>query len=273
MAHEDAQQQRLLGLLRRHGWNSTSFQVIEPECRYWFDPESDAAVAYIDTGLAWVVAGAPIAPIDRCAAVTERFAEEARRHRRRIVFFAAESRFLRCAPMRSLPIGEQPSWDPRLWGERHRGHRGLKEQLRRARAKGVTVVRVSSAEAAGAMRPRLEQLIGRWMAARAMPPMSFLVALEPFVFPEERRYYIARVADRLVGLLIAVPVYGRNGWFFEDILRDPASPNGTTELMIDFAMRDVAAEGCEFVTLGLAPLAGTERWQRVTRRLLRGGAF
>ena len=50
----DEQRQRLLGLLRRHGWNSTSFQVIEPECRYWFDPDSDAAVAYLDTGFARV---------------------------------------------------------------------------------------------------------------------------------------------------------------------------------------------------------------------------
>lgn len=40
--------------------------------------------------------------------------------------------------------------------------------------------------------------------------------------------------------------------------------------MIDAAMRDVAAEGGEFVTLGLAPLAGTEGWQRVARRLMRG---
>lgn len=270
MAHEHAQQQRLLDLLRRHGWNSTSFQVIEPDCHYWFDLESDAAVAYLDTGAAWVVAGAPIAPIDRCGEVTERFAGEAKRHGKRIVFFATEPRFLQCAPMRSLAIGEQPSWDPRLWEERHRGHRSLKEQLRRARAKGVAVVRVPPHEAAGAMRPQLERLIGRWLAARAMPPMSFLVALEPFIAPEERRYYVARVADKLAGLLIAVPVYGRNGWFFENILRDPGSPNGTTEMMIDAAMRDVAAEGCEFVTLGLAPLAGTEVWQRVIRRLLRG---
>ena len=108
--------QRLLGLLRRHGWNSTSFQVLEPECHYWFDAEGDAAVAYLDTGFAWVAAGAPIAPIDRCAGVTQRFAEEARRRGRRIVFFATEPRFLRCAPMRSLAIGEQPSWGPARLG-------------------------------------------------------------------------------------------------------------------------------------------------------------
>lgn len=270
MNPEDPQRRRLLDLLRRHGWNATSFQAIEPGFRYWFDPEGDAAVAYLDTGRAWVVAGAPIAAIERCAAVGKRFAEEAGRQDRRVVFFATEPRFLEAAPMRSLAIGEQPSWDPRSWVERHRGHRSLKEQLRRARAKGVSVARVPSVEAAGTMRPELERLIARWLAARPMPPMSFLVALEPFVFPEERRYYAARVGEHAVGLLVAVPVYERGGWFFEDILRDPASPKGTTEMMIDAAMRDVADEGCTFVTLGLAPLAGSEPWVRFTRKLLRG---
>ncbi|MBV9494066.1 MAG: DUF2156 domain-containing protein [Acidobacteria bacterium] len=212
MVSEDPLRRRLLGLLRRHGWNATSFQVVELELRYWFDPEDDAAVAYYDTGFAWVVAGAPIASIDRCAEVTRRFADEARRRRKRIVFFAIEPRFLNSVPMRSLAIGEQPSWDPRLWTERHRGHRGLKEQLRRARAKGVAVERIASEDAIGAMRPQLERIITRWLAARAMPPMSFLVAIQPFLFAEERRYYAGWVAGELVGLLVAVPVYGRNGW-------------------------------------------------------------
>jgi lysylphosphatidylglycerol synthetase-like protein (DUF2156 family) len=268
---EDPQRHRLLRLLRRHGWNATSFQSVEPEFRYWFAPDGEAAVAYLDTGKAWVVAGAPIAPVERCAAVAEQFAADASRHRRRVAFFATEPRFLEVAPMRSLVIGEQPSWDPRSWTDRQRGHRSLKEQLRRGRAKGVSVVRVSSGEAAGAMRPELERLIARWLAARPMPPMSFLVELEPFVFPEERRYYTARDArGAFIGLLVAVPVYGRGGWFFEDILRDPASPQGTTELMIDAAMRDLAGEGCSFVTLGLAPLAGADPWHRITRRALRG---
>src|SRR5690606_35736563 len=48
----------------------------------------------------------------------------------------------------------------------------------------------------------------------------------------------------------------RRGWLFEDLLRDPEAPNGTTELLFDEAMRAAAAEGSRYVTLGLAPLAG-----------------
>jgi phosphatidylglycerol lysyltransferase len=261
---------RLLVLLKQYGWNATSFQVVETDFRYWFDSKGDAAVAFLDTGGAWVVAGAPIGPVERIDEIASRFAAEARRRRKRIAYFAVEPRFLDQVRMSSAPIGEQPWWDPRSWDERHRGHRGLKEQLRRARAKGVTVTRVPSSVAANELRPELERLIDRWLTTRVMPPMSFLVALEPFVCADERRFYVARSKGRAIGLLVAVPVYDRGGWFFEDILRDPQAPNGTTELMIDTAMRDVAADGCSFVTLGLAPLAGDAPWLRTTRNLMRG---
>jgi phosphatidylglycerol lysyltransferase len=262
--------QKLLVLLRRHGWNATSFQAVETEFTYWFHPDDDAAVAYVDTGAAWVVAGAPVASLDRTAAVVADFIAEAQRHRKRVAFFAVEPRFIEATQLPSLNIGQQPWWDPRLWSERHRGHRRFKEQLRRARAKQVIVTRVDPAQATGEMRGDLDLLIARWLRSRNMPPMSFLVALEPFVLAEERRYYVARLNDAVAGLLVAVPVFDRGGWFFEDILRDPDAPNGTTELMIDRAMRDAGDEGSPYVTLGLAPLAGEAAWLRTTRRLMHG---
>ena len=61
-AESAGQRARALQLLKRYGWNATSFQVLEPGVCYWFDPAREACVAYVDTGRAWVVAGAPIAP-------------------------------------------------------------------------------------------------------------------------------------------------------------------------------------------------------------------
>jgi len=90
-----------------------------------------------------------------------------------------------------------------------------------------------------------------------MAPMGFLVDVQPFDFPEERRYYFVAERDGVVlGFLAAVPVYGRGGWFFEDFLRDPRHPTATAELLIDAGMRRAAEDGSGYVTLGLAPLAG-----------------
>ena len=60
---------RVLELLRKHGWNATSFQILEPGFSYFF--ADDAVVGYVDTGSAWVAAGAPIAPPARVAEVID----------------------------------------------------------------------------------------------------------------------------------------------------------------------------------------------------------
>lgn len=249
---------RVLALLRRHGWNATSFQILEPGFRYWFDGDR-GCVAYVDTGGAWVAAGAPIAEDASLPKLSRRFIEDARRARRRAVFFAVEERFVEAVGLPSLPVGEQPVWDPSRWDETLRSSKSLREQIRRSKAKQVRVRQVSAEEIAGAqqgVRVEVERLIARWVASRQMAQMGFLVELHPFSYPDERRYFVAEQQGRVVGFLSVVPVYERGGWFLEDLLRDPTAPNGTAELLVDAAMRQLGAEGCSYATLGLAPLAG-----------------
>src|SRR5689334_123426 len=87
------ERQKVLALLRELGWNATSFQILEPGFRYWFAAEH-ACVAYVDTGRAWVAAGAPLAEFARLSAVADDFERAAREAGRRAVLFATEARFI-----------------------------------------------------------------------------------------------------------------------------------------------------------------------------------
>jgi len=248
---------RVLALLARHGWNTTSFQVLEPGNRYWFG--DDACVAYVEAGHVWVTSGAPIAARERLAEVADAFIAAAREAGRKAVFFGVEAPFVEAATnLVGFKIGEQPVWDPQTWSNTLRSSRSLREQLRRARAKNVTVRVVDSAELGPgtALREAVTTLVERWLASRPMAPMGFLVNIEPFAFATHRRYFIAEREGRVVGFLAAVPIYGRAGWFFEDLLRVPEAPNGTVELLVDFGMTTVAQDGARFATLGMVPLAG-----------------
>jgi phosphatidylglycerol lysyltransferase len=253
--------ERALALLKRHGWNATSFQILEPGFRYWFDGD-DACVAYVDTGRAWVAAGAPVAPPDALATTAARFVAAARAAGRRAAFFATEERFRetsRGMGLAALPIGEQPVWDPAAWAATIDATASLRAQLRRARGKGVSLRALAAEELAderGTTRRAIDDLIRRWLAGRPLPPMGFLVQVHAFSHPGERRCFVAEREGRVIGFLAAVPVYARGGWLFEDLLRDPAAPNGTSELLVDAAMRAAAAAGSRYVTLGLAPLSG-----------------
>jgi phosphatidylglycerol lysyltransferase len=259
MSQLDAARRRVLAVLRRHGWNATSFQVLEPGFRYWFADE-DAAVAYVDTGRAWVAAGAPLTAQERLAEIAEGFHRQAQAAGRRVAFFGVEQRMVEALPWPSLLIGEQPEWDAEGWSEALRASSGLREQLRRARAKGVrvkTATRDELASSTSPLRRALEDLVAAWLRRREMAPMGFLVQVDPLTLLEDHRVHLAEQDGRLVAFLTAAPIFGRPGWLLQNLIRAPGAPNGTTELLVDHAMRAAESEADgAMVTLGLAPLAG-----------------
>ena len=89
--------------------------------------------------------------------------------------------------------------------------------------------------------------------------------------PSDRAVRRRAGAGALVGFLAVAPIYARDGWLLQDLLRDPDAPNGTAELLVDAAMRAAPARGQPLVTLGLAPLAGdVPAPLRLARRAGRG---
>lgn len=262
---------RVLELVRAHGWNATAFQTLERDYAYAF--YGDACVAYVETAGARVAAGAPIAAEAELASVAAAFVRDARAVGKRCCFVATEDRFCRATrdELRTLAIGEQPVWDPRGWAAHLRTHRSLREQLRRARAKGVRVRLLEPRELDdGAVRDAIEGIVARWLASRELAPLEFLVRVDPFTFPTDRRCFVAELGDAIVGFAAAIPVPARAGWFIEDLLRDADAPNGTTESLVDAVMRWAEQSGCEWLTLGLAPLSGEVRgFLRLARE--RGG--
>ncbi|MCC2671892.1 MAG: hypothetical protein K0Q72_4363 [Armatimonadetes bacterium] len=257
---------RALALIKRYGWNATSFQALEPGLRYWFAPADDACVAYADTGRAWVAAGAPLGAEERFPEIVAAFLAAAAQARRRACFFGTERRFERLVSLPSLAIGEQPVWNPSEWPSVLRSSRSLREQLRRAAARGVTVrqVRPDELDDPGSpLRAAIQQLVDEWLRGRRMAPLEFLVQVDLFSYREARRILVAERDGAVIGFLAMVPVYARRGWLLEDLLRAPGSPNGTAELLVDHAMRAAAENGGTYATLGLAPLSGNvSRWLR-----------
>lgn len=253
----DGDRLRALELLRRHGFDVTSFQLLAPGYRYFFD--EDGFVAFVDTGSAWVAGGGPVASHARRPLLAVSFAAAAAVNRRRASFFAVGEMFCDRTNLPRIRVGEQPFWDPSRWSSVLAESASLRYQIRRATSKGVKVRRVSAAEIAdvdGATRRAVETLARAWLDAKPLAPMGFLVELAPFELPEERLYIVAEVEGEVVGFLAAAPIYARDGWLVENLLRVHDAPNGTGELLVDSAMRTAAESGSSMLTLGLAPLAG-----------------
>lgn len=240
-----------------NGWNSTSFQIVNPGIRRWFSSAGDAVVGFADAGRVRVVAGAPVCDKARLADVAAEFEKDAANKGQHVCYFGAESRletiYSRSNEHTKFLLGAQPSWYPNNWAEIIARHKSLRAQLNRARNKGVTISEWSTES--GCENPSLLRVLHEWLGSKGLPPLHFTVESDTLSRLENRRVFVAESPNGVVGFIVLSPIAKRNGWLFEQFPHSPGAPNGTVELMIDSAMRSLAADGYKYATLGLSPLS------------------
>ncbi len=244
-------------LVLAHGWNSTSFQIVNPGIRRWFSEDGDAVVGYVPAKRMRIVVGAPVCEKEKLAAVSKAFEQDAEREGFKACYFGAEARLedavVRDGRHSEFLIGAQPVWHPRDWDTIVASHRTLRSQVNRARNKGVIVEEWSVERAAN--NTQLGELLAAWLESKGLPPLHFMVETDTLARLEHRRIFVARSGEEIVGFVVLSPVPNRKGWLFEQFPHRPGAANGTVELMIDTAMRRLAADGAEYVTLGISPLS------------------
>lgn len=252
-AHSEARD-----LVLKHGWNSTAYQILNPGIQYWFSADAQAVIGYVRYGAHVLVAGAPVCSRESLASVVNEFETACSAQNRKVCYVCAGHRLrdeLAGTGLHSaVPIGAQPVWNPVEWTALVSARSSLRAQLHRAHNKHVTVVSLDPHRAAA--DPELAAVLKEWLRHRALPPLHFLTepdALHGVV--DDRLVLAARRHDKVVAYLVASPIPARNGYLIEELVRSSAAPNGTSELLIDAAIRAFAKEGCSYVTLGLVALA------------------
>jgi phosphatidylglycerol lysyltransferase len=244
-------------ILLEHGWNTTCFQILNPGIRHWFSRHSDAVAGFVSSNSYRVVGGAPACALERLVDVTTEFESDAAKVGERVCYFLAEARLestLAGSPDHSFVLlGAQPVWNPAHWSEIIRTNKSLRAQLNRARNKHVTVSEWPIERARN--NPELIDCLDAWLDSKGLPPLHFMVESDTLGRLENRRVFVAERKGDVVGFVILSPVPVRKGWLTEQFPHRPGSPNGTVELMMDTAFRAIAADKCEYITLGLSPLS------------------
>jgi phosphatidylglycerol lysyltransferase len=244
-------------LVLRHGWNATAYQIVNPGIELWFSQTCEAVIGFVRARNTLVVAGAPVCASEQLADVAKEFEQAASREGKRVCYFGAEARLeslYRGAATHSMVLlGAQPIWRPLNWLKVVSRRASLRAQFNRARNKSVSVSEWPSSQAA--KHPALQTCLQEWLATRGLPPMHFLVEPQTLERLADRRVFVAEQRGQVVGFLVASPIPRRNGWLIEQIIRGRSAPNGTAELMIDAAVREMAEEESEYLTLGLSPLS------------------
>lgn len=249
--------ERARSIVLTHGWNSTSFQIVNPGIDRWFSHEGDAVIGYVTANRMRIVVGAPVCDERRLQDISAEFEEEASRAGERVCYFGAEARLesiYKGSPTHTrFLLGAQPIWLLSEWPEIVSADRSLRAQLNRARNKGLTVSEwpISRAD----RHPELSECLQEWLATKGLPPLHFMVESDTLARLDGRRVFVAEQSGAVQGFVVLSPVAKRRGWLFEQFPHRPGAPNGTVETMIDTAMRKLATDGFEYATLGLSPLS------------------
>jgi len=251
-------------LLRRFGRNPGSFLVLyDAPWRFFVDPSTAGAVCYIEVSRTAVVWGDPLCAPERVEGLLAEFTRAMRRRGLRVCLVAVDEDTARIAlggGYAVLKIGEEPVFDLGTW-RRPRGDPGKKLRwcLNHARRAGVAVSEYRPAEGRDpALEDELVAARQAWEASLGRRPVRSFLRAAPLAEIRHKRVFLARRAGRLEAVLACSPVYGRDGWYLEDLIRVPGAVNGATELLVVEAMERLGASGASFASLGIAPLRGSE---------------
>jgi lysylphosphatidylglycerol synthetase-like protein (DUF2156 family) len=248
----------LLRLQTLYGYNPHSLVSIAPGALLWSTPDIDGAIIYGEFGRVWLAAGDPLAPLDEMAELARRFAAFAKRQNRVVAFVPSSTHFARLvAPndFTAVKVGASPYFDLQNWNPRGDSGKKIRAGVNQSRRAGVEVEMIA-AGVDESLKKETAQLCMRWLGSRrSATTFGWLVALDPFLHSEHKKYFAARVNGKLVGFLAASPIPARKGWYLEDVLRGPEAPQGTATRLIVEALARLKAEGAELATLGTSPLS------------------
>ena len=247
----------LLRLQTLYGYNPHSLVSIAPGALTWSTPDIDGAIIYGEFSRVWLAAGDPLAPLEDMAELARQFGVFAKQKNRMVAFVPTSSEFAHAVAPRdfvAVKCGASPYFDLQNWNPRGDCAKKMRAGVNQARRAGVEVEMISESVDA-ALKKETAQLCRRWLdMRRAATTFGWLIALDPFLHSEHKKYFAARVDGKLVGFLAASPIPRRKAWYLEDVLREPDAPNGTSTLLVFEALAKLKAEGATLATLGTTPL-------------------
>jgi phosphatidylglycerol lysyltransferase len=260
----------LLRLQTLYGYNPHSLVSIAPGAQRWSTPDIDGAIIYGEFGRVWLAAGDPLAAREEMAELARQFGTFAKLKGRVVAFVPTTAEFAhQVAPhqFKAVKVGAAPYFDLNVWNPRGDCAKKLRAGVNQARRAGVEVQYFDNADER--LRKETAELCLRWLGTRrAATTFGWLIALDPFLHSEYKKYFAARVEGQLVGFVAASPIPTRKGWYLEDVISAPDAPQGTATLLVVEALNELKSQGAGLATLGTSPLASDGANDLPTNRVI-----
>src|SRR4051812_29229571 len=223
----------LLRLQTLHGYNPHSLVSIAPGAQLWSTPDIDGAIIYGEFGRVWLAAGDPLAARAERAELSNKFTAFARKSNRVVAFVPTTDAFAKEVVTRgfnAVKVGASPYFDLQTWNPRGDVAKKMRAGVNQAHRASVVFEKITSVD--DKLKKETAELCLNWLGSRrSATAFGWLVALDPFLHSDYKRYFPARIHGQMIGFLSASPTPPPKAWYREDVIRPRAAPQETATLL------------------------------------------
>lgn len=237
--------------LKRYGYNTLSAFSLYPGIKYFSVPEIDGFIPYIQSNNLILSAGEPVCHKEDIPKLVKKFVKQFYTGKNYIGFIPVSERgstYFKNLDFSIISIGKEPIFDLK---NLKKPDRKIRNNISRAIKKGLKVIPYNSS-----YEMDINRCCREWKKSREMPAMKFLFELNPLKLKEQKRYFLLiNNEKKLKAFLSCSPIYERNGWHLNDLIREEDAPHGCNELLVTEALKTLSEEGFAMASYGLAPLS------------------
>lgn len=231
---------------------SASIALLDPRCSLFTLPTVEGVIGYKEGPGCRVVFGDPVCSFDDLSSLCGAFHADA--GRKSIIYVTASPEFSSWA-LQNVCKGKieteeelilNPQNDPTLGSDAHQ----LRKKLNRAKDGGIEVVEFKGGDVP--LEIAIRQVGLNWLKGR-VGPQIYMAKIDLDFDSNGKRWFYAKVGERMYGLLILQRLDAKGGWLIHMVMAEPDAPQGTSESLVVHVLRQLNSEGCTYVTFGATP--------------------
>ncbi|SIP96572.1 phosphatidylglycerol lysyltransferase [Rhizobium sp. RU35A] len=244
-----------------------------------FSAARDAFIMYAVQGKSQVALFDPVGPQEAWPELVRAFADDARRHGRRAVFYQVSPAFLPMAvdcDLRPYKLGEQAVVDLTRFSMKGGEWLKLRRSINRAERDGLEFSLLTPQEVLPLLG-ELRQISDAWLAAHNAAEKGFSLGTFQNGYLAESPVALVRFQGRIVAFANLLTASSTGDAFIDLMRHIPGTHRGLMDFLFVRLMETLKDQGFRTLNLGMAPLAGLPThqgaplWNHVCRQVFENG--
>ena len=252
--------QRVRELLNKYGKNPISYVAIEKDKKYYFSNNTDGVIAYVISNGVAVCAADPICNSENILILLSEFVTYCRQNDLNICFCQTSEDY--CYEFRKMGFGivkygEEAMFKLDEYSIAGKKAAKVRQAINNANRLNIQVSEYKILEKRDYdIEKEIMEVSKEWLSIKKSGELSFMLGSIGLDNPMDKRYFVAFDENKkMLGFIVFVPFNGGKGYYADVTRRRKDAPIGIMEKIIINSFEIMKAEGVEYGSLGLAPLA------------------